>query len=140
MGRAMDSRGDKQFSFTDSGASEYGALQKRDNLDLPTTAPSDAPSEQSQAYGDPKSADGSSKDSHMRTGMEADYDGQPLQDSETALRSGQAAGQVSNVPGTTSSSPNGGANAFGTGGLPIFAPEGPAAPAQKSGQVAGTLR
>lgn len=134
----MDTRGDKQFSFTDSGASEYGGLQKRDNPDLPAVAPTDAPSNQSQAYNDTQGADGVGKGNHVRSGIAEDYDDQPLQDSQTALRSGQSAGQVSNVPGTTSSSPNGGANAFGTGGLPMFAPDSP--PIQKRGDVPGALR
>lgn len=46
---------------------------------------------------------------------------QPRQDAKTELQEGRVPPQVSNVPGTTSSSPLGGSgNSYGTFGIPIF--------------------
>jgi hypothetical protein len=129
-GRAMDTRGDKQFSFSDDEVSVYGGLEprediKKDNLGMPLSGPSGTPPGQTEAYNQ-SSASGrsdSGKHSHLKTGMGDSVDIQPLQDSQSALRSGQSAGQLSNVPGTTSTSPNGDANGYGTGGLPLFSPD-----------------
>lgn len=89
-GKASEARGENQFSFSQSDTGVYSLGSMRDNESSATAVPSAKPSVQA------------------------------LHDSKTALQNGQSAGQVSNVPGTTSTSPNGTSNFWGTGGEPVF--------------------
>jgi hypothetical protein len=55
-----------------------------------------------------------------RYGEGEETDGYRSQTGEDDLRQGRSAGQVSNVPGTTSTSPNGTGSLYGTDGIPVF--------------------
>jgi hypothetical protein len=118
-------RGEKQFSFTTSEASSFPAIpddsptaKYKEQAQYPKERPSNAPAGQAGQVGQSKQAL-SGKRVETDPGKVRD-DIQPRQDSKTALKEGQSAGQVSNVPGTTSTSPNGTSNFYGTGGIPIF--------------------
>ncbi len=58
--------------------------------------------------------------SEFRSDLSRSPSAKPRQDSRTALKEGQSAGQVSNVPGTTSTSPNGTSSPYGSHGIPVF--------------------
>jgi len=146
-GSAMDSRGDKQFSFSGSDSSEYpekgnntpsapptSSTDQNQANDLSRAPNSAAPTDASSDSG----SSGDAQNSRLKTGMGEDSDTNHLDDGQAALRRGQSAGQTSNVPGTTSTSPNGTSNIYGTGGVPLFPSDLPSRALTPSGAKNGS--
>lgn len=132
-------RGDRQMSFTDSEASAFPAFAPNSRYAQEKRANQAAENAEEQARksrdrGDPQlqwsqsdeNANRSDKgrQSAGQAGINEDLDrslpDRSLRNGDVELRNGRTTGQMSNVPGTTSTSPNGTANFFGTGGIPIF--------------------
>jgi hypothetical protein len=127
--RADVGRGDKEFVFTSNerpGAptlseTSAAATMKADQAKrerVQSSGQQQAGQAAVEGSGSPKSGE-SGYEVRTRPGRD-EKDGVLRQGGESALRSGQSAGQVSNVPGTTGTSPNGTGNFLGTGGIPVF--------------------
>lgn len=132
---AADSRADKQFTFTTDSRGGYPSIspdspaaklkeesrrldnEERDRQASESTRDLTPPAPQQQAG---RAAD-ETRGREVRTQIDGgEKDPILRQQGIDELRYGQSAGQTSNIPGTTGTSPNGTSNLFGTEGVPQF--------------------
>lgn len=134
--RASDSRGDKQFTFTTDGRGGFPSLspdspaaklkeEHRAGSALPPQSSSmgnaldpDALSTSTQQAGQVGDST-RGREARLQLGEEDEPLSRQQGIDELRLQN-QSAGQTSNVPGTTSTSPNGTGNIYGTKGIPLI--------------------
>ena len=126
--RAMDGRGERQFNFSGPSSSMYTGT--RPDRDPPNASRLDPDERDFDAYRGPADTDTYPTQSPrqqagtaartLRSNMGDDNLDHSRADAESELREGRFPGQMSNVPGTTSTSPNGTSNIYGTGGFPLL--------------------